>query len=72
MDCSSCLRSGGGTSLTERYTSVLLPTEMKIVELFKVTRDMAKACSPTQFDTAAGKSERSATERPFPACSNIT
>ncbi len=40
VDCSSFLRSGGGTSSTERYTSVLLPTEMKMVELFKVTRDI--------------------------------
>src|SRR5580704_12758939 len=40
VDCSSRLRRVGGTSSTERYTSVLLPTEMKMVELFKVTRDM--------------------------------
>src|SRR5579864_9604704 len=41
VDCSSFLRRGGGTSSTERNTSVLFPTEMKIVELFKVTRDIS-------------------------------
>src|SRR5215472_13083021 len=40
VDCSSFLRSGGGTSFTERKTSVLSPTEMKMVELFTVTRDI--------------------------------
>src|ERR1700727_1249802 len=38
VDCSSFLRRAGGTSATDLYTSVLLPTEMKIVELFSVTR----------------------------------
>src|SRR5450755_3627112 len=41
VDCSSFLRNAGGTSFTERYTSVLFPTEIKMVELFNVTRDMA-------------------------------
>src|SRR5271170_2848309 len=40
VDCSSFLRRGGGTSATDRYTSVLSPTEIKIVELFSVTRDI--------------------------------
>src|SRR5260370_38131289 len=33
VDCSSFLRKGGGTSWTERNTSVRPPTEMKMVEL---------------------------------------
>src|SRR5579871_6323130 len=41
VDCSSLFRSEGGTSSTDRYTSVLFPMEIKMVELFNVTRDMA-------------------------------
>src|SRR5437763_10822462 len=40
--CSSFRRSGGGTSSTERYTLVSSPMEMKMVDVFNVTRGIAE------------------------------
>src|SRR5450759_279893 len=40
VDCSSFFRKRGGTSATDRKIWILSPTEMKIVELLTVRRDM--------------------------------
>src|SRR5581483_6240800 len=72
VDCSSFLRSEGGMSSTDRYTSVLSPTEMKMVELFKVTRDIQTPRYGTQDEAAWGTLATSGTERSSPACSRVT
>src|SRR3981081_1122658 len=63
VDCSSFFRSAGGTSSTGGEKYVFVPSEMKMVELFKVTRDIRRN-PQARVDTASGVS--------FPACSNIT